>query len=148
LRRSGHSWFLVWISGCRWDGSQWPGCVWHNRGRYHSENLPDSLQRTFGNIPRTAILNCVGHRDQFRRLDLRNGPRSQAGQNIGRHAPPDRVHVAVAFPLLPMLQPLCGYALEGILDRYFLCGLLGLPLRRRVNACSQQLACLDVPFSG
>jgi hypothetical protein len=46
-----------------------------------------------------------------------------------------------------MLQPLCGYALEGVLDRDFLCGLLGLPLRHRVNAGRQQLAGLGVAFS-
>jgi hypothetical protein len=47
-----------------------------------------------------------------------------------------------------MRQPLCGHALEGIFDRYFLCGLLDLPLRHRVNGCSQQLARLGVAFPG
>ena len=73
----------------------------------------------------------------IRRFDLGNRPRSEAGQNIGHHASPDRVHMAGAFPFLPMLQPLCGYALEGVLDRDFLCGLLGLPLCHRVNTSCQ-----------
>ena len=41
-----------------------------------AKNLSDGLQSSFGNIPRAAILNSIGHRDQFRRLDLCNRPRS------------------------------------------------------------------------
>jgi hypothetical protein len=47
-----------------------------------------------------------------------------------------------------MLQPLCGYALEGVLNRDFLSRLLGLPLRHRVNTGRQQLTGLGVAFSG
>jgi len=127
--------------------SQWPDCAWHIRGRYRIETPAPPSPVLAWQCRARHDPDRVGHCHQFRRFDFGNGSRTKAGQNIRRHTPPDRVYVTWAFPLLPMLQPLCGYALEGVLDRDFLCGLLGLPLRHRVNAGCQQLAGLGVAFT-
>ena len=72
--------------------------------------LPNVLDRTGLSrstvYQRAAILNRFGHRNQFRRLKLCNGTRTEAGQNIGVRAPLDVLHMAQTLPNLPMRQSL------------------------------------------
>jgi hypothetical protein len=108
-----------------------------------AKHLPSGLQGAFGNIPRTALFNGLGHRHQFRRFNFSNGPRAKAGQDICFCASLHVVCMARTLPVPPMLQPKQRDALKGI----FRCRLLGLALRHWVYARSQQLACFSVALS-
>src|SRR3984893_11706765 len=80
-------------------------------------------------------------REQFGRLDLRDGPRTNLRKHVGLKARDDVVMVAGGPAILLIFTPFTRHDFEGVLGRQAGGPLLLLPRRRRVDIACQQFLC-------